>query len=67
MIEAGSEGVVFSEAERVIAWREARLLAGGFGFDDARGLAAELKVDLHEALALVAAGCPPRLAADILL
>ena len=49
----------------VVAWRRCRLVEHGFGLALADTLANE-RVDLHRLLALVDAGCPPELAAQIL-
>jgi len=55
-----------SRAEELTEWRERCLAAAGFDRELARSLAAQSGVDLHQVLALVDAGCPPRLAARIL-
>jgi hypothetical protein len=52
---------------RVLRWRIAQLVRAGYDSDDATKLAAHPDVDLHEALELVQNGCPPRIAARILL
>lgn len=39
-------------------WRRETLRAAGYSKDEARVLAELSEVDLHEAVALVAAGCP---------
>ena len=49
----------------VVAWRTCRLREAGFPPILAAELAAQ-RVDLHELLGLVDAGCPPELAARIL-
>lgn len=46
----------------VFRWRQAVLLRAGYDEDCARGLAGTLDVDLHRAVDLVRAGCPPELA-----
>jgi hypothetical protein len=56
-----------SEDERVIAWRREQLEKAGFSPTDADLLASAPHVDLRAALALLAKGCPPRTALDILL
>jgi hypothetical protein len=58
---------VDSEAERVTWWRAEELLRAGYDPDSAFELAAQREVDLHAALELVGRGCPPDLAAKILL
>jgi hypothetical protein len=49
----------------VVAWRACRLREAGFPGVLADALASQ-RVDLHELLQLVDAGCPPELAARIL-
>ncbi|TQN45089.1 hypothetical protein FHX52_4321 [Humibacillus xanthopallidus] len=49
----------------VVEWRSCRLREAGFGPALADTLA-RMRVDLHELLGLVDAGCPPELAARIL-
>ena len=61
------ETYIETESERVERWRTDELLRVGFDFETAVLLAAESEVDLHGALDLVARGCPPDLAARILL
>jgi hypothetical protein len=48
-----------------VAWRRDRLLAAGFGRDEAAALARDSRIDLHALLELVDRGCPPALAARI--
>lgn len=55
-----------TEAERVEAWRFESLVRAGFSSELAEKLA-ESDADIHEAVALVAAGCPSKTAARILL
>lgn len=54
-----------SESERVLAWRLLCLLQDGYAEADAEALAAS-SADLHRIADLIAAGCPLKLAADIL-
>jgi hypothetical protein len=61
------ETYIETESERVERWRTDELLRVGFDFETAVVLAAEPGVDLHGALDLVERGCPPDLAARILL
>jgi hypothetical protein len=61
------ETYIETESERVERWRTDELLRVGFDFETAVLLAAEPEVDLHRALDLVARGCPPDVAARILL
>jgi len=54
------------EAGKVEAWREHVLLEAGYPPSLARELAGDSSVDLHQAVELVASGCPPETAARIL-
>ena len=56
-----------TEEERVFSWRHASLLAAGYEHRLAFKLALRPEVDLHLAVRLPEAGCPPDLAARILL
>ena len=56
-----------TEEERVFSWRHASLLAVGYEHRLAFKLALRPEVDLHFAVRLRRAGCPPDLAARILL
>jgi hypothetical protein len=56
-----------SEEDRVVRWRVQRLLAAGFDGEAALILGLDQSVDLHEAVALLAAGCSQELALQILL
>ena len=51
----------------MLAWRFDALCRCGFDLDAAAVLAANVEVDLHRAVELVGRGCPPELAARILL
>jgi hypothetical protein len=55
------------EATAVLQWRFSQLARSGYGIDEAVTLAAHTDVDLHRAADLVARGCPPSLALQILL
>jgi hypothetical protein len=59
--------VLETELERVERWRTDALERAGYRFDEARAIAIRLDVDLHDAIDLVDRGCPPELAARILL
>jgi len=61
------ETFIETESERVERWRTDELLRVGFDVETAVVLAGEPGVDLHAALDLVERGCPPPLAARILL
>jgi hypothetical protein len=56
-----------TEEERVFVWRNSSLLAAGYDHRNALKLALRPEVDLHEAVRLGRAGCPPDTAARILL
>jgi hypothetical protein len=56
-----------TETERVERWRMDELLRVGFDVESASLVAAELAIDLHAAIDMVERGCPPDLAARILL
>jgi hypothetical protein len=57
-----------TEGDRVQAWRLEELERAGFPSELARELAARFDIDLHGAVALVTEqGCPPEMAARILL
>jgi hypothetical protein len=51
----------------MIAWRRKRLRAAGFADGLADAAARECAMDLHALLELVDRGCPPGLAARILM
>ena len=51
----------------VFAHRLGELLAAGYPLEDAELLAARRDIDLHQAVALLGAGCPHGLAVDILI
>lgn len=55
------------EQDLVDVWRELVLERAGFPLAIAIDLAQERTVDLHQALGLLEAGCPPELVARILL
>jgi len=55
------------EDELVLEWRLEQLERSGYRGEAAVELAERRDVDLHMALRLVASGCPPELAAQILL
>jgi hypothetical protein len=56
-----------TEEERVFLWRNSSLLAAGYDLRNALKLALRPEVDLHLAVRLGRAGCPPDTAARILL
>ena len=55
------------EAARVLRWRCDELRRAGYGLRDALLLAITVEVDLHQAVDLLASGCPSATAARILL
>lgn len=57
----------YDPSVQVLTWRIERLIAVGFGSDDAFVLALDRGVDLHEATRLVHRGCPPETAFRILV
>jgi hypothetical protein len=59
--------LVDDEVELVLEWRLEQLERAGFKGQVVVDLAERRDIDLHQALHLVAAGCPPALAARILL
>ena len=56
-----------TEEEQILNWRFESLQRVGFDPELAFEIAARRAVDLHDALGLVARGCPPPTAARILL
>jgi hypothetical protein len=58
------EGV---DGDAVIAWRLEELVRAGYSPDDGTQLALAQRVDLHLAIDLLANGCPPETALQILL
>jgi ABC-type amino acid transport substrate-binding protein len=61
------ESLALTEQDQVERWRTRELERVGFDIALARRLARRLDVDLHQALDLIDRGCPPELAARILL
>ncbi len=65
---AAAELTQISEGERVQEWRGEELERAGYPRDLAAELAERFDVDLHHAVSLVREqGCPPDIAASILL
>jgi hypothetical protein len=67
MTAAQFEDLQIDEAAEVLAWRFDALCRTGFDLDAAAVLAANVEVDLHQAIELVRRGCSPELASRILL
>ena len=67
MTAAQFEDLRVDEAAEVLAWRFDALCRSGYDLDAAAVLAANVEVDLHDAVELVARGCSPELALQILL
>jgi hypothetical protein len=53
--------------DEVVAWRREQLRRAGCRRFEAEVLARERHIDLHEAVALLERGCPPKLALEILV
>jgi hypothetical protein len=56
-----------AEHDYVVEWRVDELERAGYGRADAERLAADMSIDLHEAVRLLERGCPPETALRILL
>jgi hypothetical protein len=54
------------EENDLIRWRRTALRRAGYDEESARELARRMDVDLHRAVDIVGAGCPPELAYRIL-
>ena len=67
MSVADVELIEETEAQRVERWRAEGLERAGFAPDTAHILASRTDVDLHAAVELIERGCPPDIAAEILL
>jgi len=67
MLTIETESLEAAEIALVRAWRLEELERAGFDNRLAAELAARSEVDLHTAVELVQRGCPPQLAARILL
>ena len=65
---AAEAGMLYdTEAERIARWRLQELQRAGYDRAAAAELASRADVDLHQAIDLLAKGCPPELALEILL
>ena len=67
MNAADTDLIVETEFERVTRWRACELMRAGYEPEAAVELAEHPEIDLHLALELVEGGCPPQIAARILL
>jgi hypothetical protein len=56
-----------TEAERIERWRAEELERAGYEPTSAAKIAVRSDIDLHVAVDLLARGCPPELALEILL
>lgn len=54
-------------ADEVLHWRFEQLVQAGYARREARLVSARVDVDLHQAVDLIARGCPNELALSILL
>lgn len=66
MTAAQFEELQVDEAADVLAWRFDALCRSGFDLESAALVATNVEIDLHDALSLVARGCPPATAVKIL-
>ena len=67
MTVAEFETLAEQDAADVMEWRFSQLSRSGFPAEGAIGLATRFDFDLHQAVDLVARGCPPSSALRILL
>jgi len=67
MAAVETETVEETETDRVERWRADELERAGYAPDTAHILSLRPDVDLHVAVGLIERGCPPALAAEILL
>lgn len=66
-VEIEVDGPEAEAGRKVFAWRLHQLLRAGYDEADAVALALRGDVDLHDAVDLTVHGCPPTVAAQILL
>ena len=62
-----AETTLDPELELVEAWRVERLERAGYSREQAEQLATRHDIDLHSAVDMLGAGCPPEIALRILL
>lgn len=67
MTAAQFEELEAPEVEAVLRWRFEELVRAGYDPGNALILASHVEVDLHEATGLLARGCPPETALQIVL
>jgi hypothetical protein len=67
MTEIDQYHLIDTDDERVLEWRAQCLMSAGYDVEDAFSIAADTRIDLHDAVALVESGCPTDLAVEILL
>jgi hypothetical protein len=67
MTAAQFEQLEIPEVEAVLRWRFEALVRAGFDPGSAMILASHVEVDLHDAESLLARGCPPETALQILI
>ena len=67
MTAAETRLTIESELERIELWRAEELERAGYPVRDAALLAGRHDVDLHQAINLIAQGCPAPVALQILL
>lgn len=67
MTSAQFEELEAPEIEAVLRWRFEELLRAGYDAGGALILASHVEVDLHDATGLLARGCPPETAMQIVL
>jgi hypothetical protein len=67
MTAAQFEELEAPEVEAVLRWRFEELVRAGFDAGSAMILASHVEVDLHDVASLLARGCPPETAMQIVL
>ena len=67
MTAAQFEELEAPEVEALLRWRFDQLIRAGYDPGSAMILASHVEVDLHDAMRLLARGCPPETALQIVL
>jgi hypothetical protein len=67
MTAAQFEELEAPEVEALLRWRFDQLMRAGYDAGSAMILASHVEVDLHDATSLLARGCPPEIAMQIVL